>query len=518
MPESLEHHPGEGGRAAGEGQRPEKRRFSLAGKLLFLVMAHVLLAAAAGAALSAWVSAPWAVFGAAALAGTIAALASVRSLGSSATRGLSALEDGVRSLRDSDYSLRLAVTRRDELGDLVDLYNQMADALREERQDVKSRELLLDTVLQGAPLAILLVRDNGRIVLSNRAARSLLGGGHRLEGRTFDEVLAACPPELTEALSGEGSSLFTVPARARGGGVREGSPSPTSMNARAPEDRPAGGAAPAAVEELGPTAPPPGQGDDDETSLPTGQGDDDETYRAVRRVFHLDGRRHVLVLVERLTPELRRREVEVWKKVIRVMSHEMNNSLAPIRSLVHSARAVLRRPEHAHRIEDIFDTVEERATHLAEFLEGYARFARLARPRKTDVAWDPFLVSIARLEPFHLEGAPPAKPGRFDAVQMQQVLLNLLKNARESGSPDADIRVAVAATAEGGVAIRVTDRGRGMSDEVLAQALVPFYSDKPLGTGLGLPLCSEILEAHGGRLRLQNRDGGGLAVTCLLPP
>jgi signal transduction histidine kinase len=101
---------------------------------------------------------------------------------------------------------------------------------------------------------------------------------------------------------------------------------------------------------------------------------------------------------------------------------------------------------------------------------------------------------------------------------MQQVLLNLLKNARESGSPAADIRVSVSTTADGGSALRVSDRGRGMSDEVLAQALVPFYSDKPLGTGLGLPLCSEILEAHGGRLRLQNREGGGLAVTCLLPP
>jgi two-component system nitrogen regulation sensor histidine kinase NtrY len=445
-------------------REPERRRrFSLAGKLVFLVIAHVLLAAAAGAAISAVVSSPVAVFGTAALAGILAALWSVAHLGRSATRGLTALEDGVRSLRDSDYSLRLAVTRRDELGDLVNLYNQMADALRGERQDIKSRELLLDTVLQGVPVAIVLVRDNGRVVLSNRAARLLLGGGHRLEGKSFDEVLAACPPELTEALSGEGSSLFTVPHRGR-------------------------------------------------------EADEDETYRAIRRVFHLDGRGHVLVLVERLTPELRRREVEVWKKVIRVMSHEMNNSLAPIRSLVHSARAVLGRPEHAHRIEDIFDTLDERATHLAEFLEGYARFARLARPCKTDVEWDSFLVAAARLEPFHREGTLPSRPGRFDPVQMQQALLNLLKNARESGSPAADIRVSVSMTADGGAAIRVMDRGRGMSDDVLAQALVPFYSDKPLGTGLGLPLCSEILEAHGGRLRLQNREGGGLAVTCLLPP
>src|SRR5262249_48654683 len=212
----------------------ERRRFSLAGKLLFLVVVHVLLAAAAGAAVAAWVSSPIAVFGIAALAGMLAALWSVSRLGSGAARELAALEDGVRSLRDSDYSLRLAVTRRDELGDLADLYNQMADALRGERQDIKSRELLLDTVLQGVPVAIVLVRDNSRVVLSNRAARALLGNGHRLEGRSFDEVLADCPRELTEALSGEGSSLFTVPRRSREGtrasktGLLDSEPSPSA--------------------------------------------------------------------------------------------------------------------------------------------------------------------------------------------------------------------------------------------------------------------------------------------------
>src|SRR5262245_2629623 len=199
-------------------QEPEeRRRFSLAGKLLFLVIGHVLLAAAVSAAVVSQVSSPIVVFCLVALAGTLVALWSVSRLGSGAARELAALEDGVRSLRDSDYSLRLAVTRRDELGDLVDLYNQMADALRGERQDIKSRELLLDTVLQGVPVAIVLVRDNGRVVLSNRAARALLGSGHRLEGKSFDEVLADCPPELTEALSGEGNSLFTVPRHSREG-------------------------------------------------------------------------------------------------------------------------------------------------------------------------------------------------------------------------------------------------------------------------------------------------------------
>src|SRR5439155_18060570 len=109
---------------------------------------------------------------------------------------------------------------------------------------------------------------------------------------------------------------------------------------------------------------------------------------------------HTLYMAERLTPELRRREVEVWKKAIRVMNHELNNSLAPIRSLVHSARQVVGRPEHAHRLDDIFVTLEERAIHLSEFLEGYARFARLPRPRKERVPWGEFLEGVRRLCPF----------------------------------------------------------------------------------------------------------------------
>jgi signal transduction histidine kinase len=232
--------------------------------------------------------------------------------------------------------------------------------------------------------------------------------------------------------------------------------------------------------------------------------------------FHLS-RSAPLFMVERLTPELRRREVDVWKKAIRVMNHELNNSLAPIRSLVHSARHVLGRPEHAHHLEGIFETLEDRAEHLTEFLEGYARFARLPRPNPQEVPWREFLEVVRGMCAFRLEGDPPAQPGWFDPAQMQQVLINLLKNAYESGSSTDEVALGVQRTAEGGAVLRVLDRGRGMAPEVMERALLPFYSSKASGTGLGLPLCREILEAHGGRLRLQARTGGGLEVACWLP-
>jgi len=435
-----------------------RRRFSLAGKLAVLVAADVVVTAALGAVLVRLL--PWPAAFALSLAGGLAfSLWALSRALASVTRTLQALTDGVRGFRDQDFSLRLSVRRRDELGELVGLYNEMGDALRAERHDLFQRELLLDTVLQGAPVAIALSGPTGRVVYANRAARDLLGGGRKLEGRAFEQVLDGCPAEMREALAASGDALFTV-----------------------------------------------------------GRDGEEETYRTVRRNFHLNTQLHSLYMAERLTPELRRREVEVWKKAIRVMNHELNNSLAPIRSLVHSARQVVGRPEHAHRLEDIFATIEERAIHLTDFLEGYARFARLPRPRKEPVSWNEFLDGVARLCPFRLDAPVPDLPGCFDPTQLQQVLINLLKNAYEAGSAEGEVTVSVHRTVDGGTAVRVADRGRGMDDEVMNRALLPFYSSKASGAGLGLPLCKEILEAHGGGLRLQNRPGGGLVVTCWLPP
>ena len=110
----------------------------------------------------------------------------------------------------------------------------------------------------------------------------------------------------------------------------------------------------------------------------------------------------------------------------------------------------------------------------------------------------------------------PQGAADFDPVQMEQVLINLLKNAAESGSPAGEIRLRVLQNNKE-ILIAVEDRGSGMNAEQMQLALLPFYSTKRSGTGLGLPLCREIIEAHGGSFNLFNRQGGGLAVTCKLP-
>lgn len=444
-----------------------RSRFSLAGKLA-LVVALDVAAVAGVAALAAGLGyPPLSVFLASLGVGLPLAVWSLARAWKPIRATLSALADGVGSFQESDFSLRLVPGRSDELGDLVALYNRMGDALRIGHNEIFQRELLLDTLLQGAPMAIFLVNELDRIVYANAAARHLLGGGRRLQGRSFGEVIAAAPEGAREPLSSGRDSVFT-------------------WGALRPEGDDAGGA-------------------------------DEETYRVLQRRFQLHTQENRLVVIERITPELRRQEVEVWKKAIRVLSHELNNSLAPVSSLLHSARHVAGKPSESGRLGGIFDAIEERVRHLSDFLEGYGRFARLPQPVKARIAWADLLDPVERLFPFRRVGELPAEPAFVDPAQMQQVLINLLKNAAESGSPSEEIALSVALEPGGSWRLEVLDRGSGMDDDTMKRALLPFYSSKPTGSGLGLALCSEIIHAHGGTLRLERRPGGGIVVVCLIP-
>lgn len=118
---------------------------------------------------------------------------------------------------------------------------------------------------------------------------------------------------------------------------------------------------------------------------------------------------------------------------------------------------------------------------------------------------------------FRLLGELPGKAAQFDAGQVEQALINLVKNAREAGGPEEEVTLAVTSGDDGAVTFEVCDRGRGMSDDELQQALRPFHSSKEGGAGLGLPLAVEIVDAHRGSLRLARRQGGGTRVVCKLP-
>ncbi len=438
---------------------------------LFLRLLPVLaLAAAFPWLLAYWMDRGWvvALVSAALLAAFMwwalrRATAPVRSL-------LRALAGTTSSYRDGEFNFSVHWHGNDELAQLVKAHAELGEVLREQRQSLVQRELLLDTMVQNTPVAMLLLNDGGdgvqRVAFSNVAARKLLHGGWKLEGQRMHELLDAMPQELRNAIARGGDSLFSV---------READ---------------------------------------------SADEDDEQIYHLSRRSFHLNGRPHELLLIRLLTAELRRQEVQTWKKVIRVISHELNNSLAPIASLAHSGAELVRRGK-SERLEDIFSLVEERARHLEGFIRGYARFAKLPQPHLQTVVWSAFLGGLQQQIPFRMQPPPPELCSRADPAQLSQALLNLLKNAREAnadadhdGMAEVEVRIT---RLPHWLRIEVLDRGNGMNEAVLQNALMPFYSTKRNGSGLGLALTREILEAHGGRISLQNRTGGGLCVAVLLP-
>ena len=373
------------------------------------------------------------------------------------SRMVRAVNDGVLSLKDRDFSMSVTCTSRDEVGELATNFNGLGDRLRVERQSLYQRELMLDTVIQATPLALVLTNDADAVLYSNSSARRLFAEGRKLEGDRFAHYLERAPGPLRDAIERGGDTLFTL--------------------------------------EI---------------------GGEPEVYHVSQRGFLLNSLPHRLLLLKQLTREINSQEVATWKKVIRVIAHELNNSLAPISSLAHSGQILANAPPDPEQLSRVFSTIEDRARHLASFIEGYAQFAKLPQPRLAPVDWGILIERLRVVVAFQLVGSPPSRAASFDTAQIEQALINLLKNARESGADPASIELAVNPAAQG-FSIEVRDRGPGFSGTALESALVPFYSTKESGTGLGLTLCREIVEAHGGRLRIANRAGGGAMVTLWLP-
>ena len=369
---------------------------------------------------------------------------------------VSALETGVSAMKDNDFSITIHNKQYGELDTLIQFYNDLSDVLRKERSELMQREVLLDKVIQSTPVAMILTNDADQIVYSNKAARTLLQEP-RLEGHTLAQLIEDIPAAMRHATIERQDGLFTESVHG-------------------------------------------------ETVV----------YSLNCQEFLLQNQPHHLYLYKNLTTEISRNEIALWKQVIRLISHELNNSLAPISSMTGSAKKILKKQENLDMLPDMLDTIERRAQRLFEFTRQYARLARLPAARKQAVNLAEFLSDIERICEVNTSSDFQTDTLSMDSAQVEQVLINIVKNAKESDSEPDQIRLIVRQDRDG-IQFEIIDRGSGLGSEQLSQAMLPFYTTKKSGTGIGLPLCNEIITGHGGRLRIGNRKSGGVRVLFSIP-
>jgi PAS domain S-box-containing protein len=369
-------------------------------------------------------------------------------------RPLQTLSNMLAALREGDYSIRARGADRDDALGLAFLEsNLLGETLRAQRLGAMEATALLRTVMAEIDVAVFAFDDEERVRLANRAAERLLAQpAERLLGRTAEQV------GLADLL--EGTSPRTMDVTFAGGSGR---------------------------------------------------------WEVRRGQFRQDGRPHTLLVLSDVSRTLREEELQAWQRLVRVLSHEINNSLAPIRSITGSLLSLLERPRTADEDEDIrrgLNVIGGRSEGLVRFMSAYARLAKLPAPNKSPLdvgAWVRRVASLETRVPVRIIAGPQATLDA-DGDQLDQLLINLLRNAADASlETHGDVRIRWLRR-NGTVSLMVEDEGPGLANP--SNLFVPFFTTKPQGSGIGLVLSRQIAEAHGGSLSLANRsDRRGCVAT-----
>lgn len=369
------------------------------------------------------------------------------------------LSNLLEALREGDYSLRGSRARRgDAIGDVVWEVNALSQTLREQRMQVEEASALLGKIIAAIDIAMFSFDHREQLHLINPAGEHLLQvRADAVAGRSADAL------GLRECLQIEQAAV-----------VRR--------------------------------------------AFPGGSGSFD-----VRRFrFRQSGRPYDLLVITDLSRALREEERQTWQRLIRVLGHELNNSLTPIKSMSATLADLTARPnlpdDWREDVQDGLRVIGDRAEALNRFMTGYAALARLPAPRLREVELAPLLTRLTRLERrlsvSLLEG--PALTVRLDPDQLEQALINLLRNAADAALPQRGGVQVQWSEASGRVCIEVIDEGLGLAGS--DNLFVPFFTTKPGGSGIGLVLARQIVEAHGGGLTLRNReDRSGCIARVELP-
>jgi len=373
-------------------------------------------------------------------------------------RPLRTISNMVAALREGDFSLRVrTASAHDPLGALLHQLNSLADDMRAQRLGALEATVLLRRVIEETDVAVFAFDDSQALRLVNRSGAQLLGQPEeRLLGRSAAEL------GLAASLSLETPGVLDITFGARRGRW---------------EVRPS--------------------------------------------TFRQGGRPHTLLVLSDVSRTLRNEERQAWQRLIRVLGHEINNSLAPIKSIAESLQGRFRgEPSLANRQEELSQglrVIASRAESLSRLMGAYARLARLPPPRLEPVSVAEWIRRVVALE---TQREVTVRPGpdvtiQADGAQLDQVLINLVRNAIDA-TIDTDGTVEIGwLTRNGRLEVCVSDEGHGLADT--ANLFVPFYTTKPNGSGIGLVLSRQIAEAHGGGLTLTNRTPSGCEARLSLP-
>ena len=231
-------------------------------------------------------------------------------------------------------------------------------------------------------------------------------------------------------------------------------------------------------------------------------------------LLRIDGHRRMVVAMKDVSMLMQRQEMEAWQQLIRVLTHEIMNSLTPIISISETLAESL--PQGGGQ--EGASVINRRCHALLDFVESYRQLTRIKQPERTTFPVSELFEHISALYPqVQTKGDGLLNA---DRSQLEQVLINLIKNAIESGATQVSLTAQPLPSPSGGggtdTAIHVSDNGAGMTPDVLAHAFVPFYTTKPSGTGIGLSLCRQIILKHGGHISVDSHPGLGTTFTITL--
>jgi nitrogen fixation/metabolism regulation signal transduction histidine kinase len=380
-------------------------------------------------------------------------------------RPLELLLAGAATIKESDFTTRLRFSGQEEMDALVEVYNGMIDHLRDERVALQERQFFLEKIIHASPLGVITLDYDGKVALVNPAAAELL---QHSSGELMGKTAAEIPSPLAQVFGtlAVGESLV-VPLR----GIRK--------------------------------------------------------VKCVKSEFLDRGFPRTFLLLEELTEELRQTEKAAYEKLIRMMSHEVNNSLGAASSLLHSSLKYKDQiqPEDRDDFANALGIAISRADHLNAFMKRFADIVKLAPPLRRDVDVENMLDHIALFmrpecakreielaREFH--GTSGIRVS-MDREQMEQAFINIVKNAIEAVGTNGKVTLRLERV-KGRLLACVEDTGPGIEPAARQMLFTPFYSTKENGQGIGLTLVQEILSQHNFEFTLDSAEGVPTRFTVYL--